>query len=277
MNKARNCIMGVLAGSFVAMGSASSSYGSLVAYYSFNNSAALGNDDSGNGKTLTAVGTPAISSTTGSNGTNAALFQAITGTPSATNPNDAFHYTGTSNFYPDTPNFSLSLTATPSGATAAGNIVRTSTLNLVDNSNNTYSAIFGSSTSLTSTSIPHAAGTATHLVVTFQDPGGVIGAASYLGTATLYIDGVQASTATVTYTPGTSTELFALGDRNTTTNTTPFLGSLDDVAFYDQTLTAAQAVGLSSGTLTPLTVVPEPASLALIGMSGLTLLRKRSR
>ncbi len=51
-------------------------------------------------------------------------------------------------------------------------------------------------------------------------------------------------------------------------------GSLDDVAIYTGNLTAAEIDGLFSGQLAP-TDIPEPGSLALLGLGGLAMLRRR--
>lgn len=50
--------------------------------------------------------------------------------------------------------------------------------------------------------------------------------------------------------------------------------ALDDLAFYTGTLSQAEITGLANGTITPLDI-PEPGSLALMGLGGLLVARRR--
>lgn len=51
-------------------------------------------------------------------------------------------------------------------------------------------------------------------------------------------------------------------------------GALDDLAFYDGTLSAGEITGLANGTLTP-DQIPEPSLLLLLGLGTLGLRRRR--
>lgn len=56
-----------------------------------------------------------------------------------------------------------------------------------------------------------------------------------------------------------------------------FTGGLDNFAFYNFALTASDVTGLNNGTLTPLTVVPEPSRVLLIFGGLLTFAARRKR
>jgi hypothetical protein len=99
------------------------------------------------------------------------------------------------------------------------------------------------------------------------------------GVETLYLDGVQVATNTaVSTTPRDAVNTvaaFALGANLALANgdLKPFIGSIAELRVYDDTTVDPVAL---SNTLSS-TYAPEPGSLALIGVGGLALLRRRRR
>lgn len=97
------------------------------------------------------------------------------------------------------------------------------------------------------------------------------------GTVTVYFDGVLVDTDDVSgiTDPLTATQDLEIGMINGGGSLgASQQGALDDLAFYDGLLDANQIAGLAAGTITPADV-PEPTSLALLGLGGLLVARRR--
>ncbi|HYE21337.1 MAG TPA: LamG domain-containing protein [Tepidisphaeraceae bacterium] len=110
-----------------------------------------------------------------------------------------------------------------------------------------------------------AAGTGWHHLVT-------------MGTGTalvMYWDGVEIKTTpAVTANYGSSTDKFKMGGQVWNATGGHFQGSLDDVAVWNDALTAAQVASLANGSATPLSV-PEPAAVTLVATGALLLTTRR--
>lgn len=87
---------------------------------------------------------------------------------------------------------------------------------------------------------------------------------------TLYIDGLQTNSDTLASGEAVDFEAFVAGaNRN---DSAFFQGTVDDVQFYDEALTASQIAFLNDN---PGQTIPEPTSFALLVLAGGALLRRR--
>ncbi|QNN22314.1 LamG domain-containing protein [Planctomycetales bacterium ZRK34] len=112
-----------------------------------------------------------------------------------------------------------------------------------------------------------------HLAFTYQ--GGVSNGLR------LYINGVDVTTTTSGTLPGTigasGTDPLAAGQvSNAINNDKQFAGLMDELAFYNEILTPYQIASLANG-YSPTSVIPEPASAALLGSLMLMGLSRRRR
>lgn len=105
------------------------------------------------------------------------------------------------------------------------------------------------------------------------------------GTQTLYINGTAyvKTGAPATMNAGDGNATMGIGAKLVVNGTTPvaaidspgyFNGKLDDLTMWDETLTSDQIAAIYADGLNG-TAVPEPGSLALCGLGGLCLLRRR--
>lgn len=88
------------------------------------------------------------------------------------------------------------------------------------------------------------------------------------GLFTAYLDGAEAGSMTKDGTLDASTHFVIGGHRDNTGRN--FHGMIDDVAVFDEVISTNYIGNLASGN-----PVPEPATLMLMGLGGLSLLRKR--
>ena len=256
----------------------------LVSQWNFENPAALG-DDTGplNRDATSVVGTPAYSTNakvgTGALSLNGQSLLAL-GT------NSAASYTGT-NFMDG-----FSVTAwvnidanSPQGPQSAGNPAPYQRIFSKDllGSTTFQGNSWGVGVDLDTTGVQQMLGTTYgrvdrvsvsasllgawhHFGYVFRTTGGVITAVDF------YLDGALLSSQT-TGTTGMAAPLagdaFAIGALNYATNNNfqGFRGLMDDLRIYDHELSASEVSALAA--------VPEPASAALAGMTGLLLLRRR--
>lgn len=91
-----------------------------------------------------------------------------------------------------------------------------------------------------------------------------------------YVDGVLVGTDTAFTVESSQSHPLIFGGVANTAWDRSLDGWMDDVGFYASALTNAEVAGLADGTLSPLSV-PEPASLALVGVFGAGLLARRRR
>ncbi len=95
------------------------------------------------------------------------------------------------------------------------------------------------------------------------------------GLLDLYIDGVFDNTFNYTNVPTfTNLDTTSIGGVLRTTDCCNFLGSIDDVSFWDQDLSAAEISALASGAAA--NAIPEPSS-ALLSLAGLLIVIRRRR
>ncbi len=238
-------------------------------------------DSSGNNNTATAVGTPV--STPGAFGTHKGVT--LNGTSYFTVPNTASSLLGATSltlaaaFNPTVPQTSsggqfwqnAGLIGNEQGGSvndwgmSIGTTGPTATPPLVTTGN--FGVGNPTDVTITSTAInlaaPHV------LVATWKNT----------GVETLYLDGVQVAQNTAVSTNPrdavNTVAAFALGANLALANgdLKPFIGSLAELRVYDDTTIDPVAL---SNTLSS-TYAPEPGSLALIGVGGLALLRRRRK
>lgn len=110
-----------------------------------------------------------------------------------------------------------------------------------------------------------------HLAVTFTASGLNDG----LGTLSYYVDGTLVGTDS-TFTMATTNSFF-FGGQAAGTAERNFIGFMDDMALFDDVLSASDIASLANGTQTPIGLVPEPsrAVLMLISLLGLMMVRRR--
>lgn len=120
--------------------------------------------------------------------------------------------------------------------------------------------------------------TVTSAAIALAKPHVAVATWSNTGVETLYVDGVAVTQNSVSTTPRDASNTvagFALGANLAVVNgdLKPFIGSLAELRVYDDTTVDPVAL---SNTLAA-TYAPEPGSLALIGVGGLALLRRRRK
>lgn len=95
------------------------------------------------------------------------------------------------------------------------------------------------------------------------------------GSVAFYVDGDLEGTNTSAFDFNGNDRRMAIGARYLDTYGFPFDGRIDDVSVWNEALSEAQVDLLAAGA-SPLSLVPEPASLALLAVGGLALLRRRA-
>ncbi len=94
------------------------------------------------------------------------------------------------------------------------------------------------------------------------------------GILDLYIDGTFDTTFNYSGVPAFGTDTTTIGGILRATDCCNFLGSIDDVSFWDQDLSAGEISALASGA--PANAIPEPSS-ALLSLAGLLIVIRRRR
>lgn len=268
--KSNRRLLGFLAGSVLAAMPLATARADVVAYYSFDNTGDLGHDDSGNGFDLTTVGAPtAAAGATASTG-GGVSFDGV---------DDQFYFDSTgaaANIYAGTPELSVSFFAKLDGIVGDQTISRANSsggLTFI-NSNGEhrgFSYTDGGFDSQIDTNVASPTGVYEHLAFVFEDADGSPSAGLFTGTVSFYLNGTLVNTVSnVSYDALDA----ALGIGGRSTGSEFLAGDLDEFAVYDQALTQAQVTGLANGTLSP-SDIPEPASLALLGLGGLMMATRR--
>lgn len=96
------------------------------------------------------------------------------------------------------------------------------------------------------------------------------------GLLDLYIDGTFDSQFDYSSVPGFATDTTTIGGILRATDCCNFQGSIDDVSFWDQDLSASQISALAGGASATSVAIPEPSS-ALLTLGGLLLAIRRRR
>ena len=251
---------------------AATAQGSLVAYYSFDNAAALNADDSGNGANLYNFwDAEPPTATTGQVG-GAALFDG-----DMDGYNTRLSYTSPP-IYPSGA-FSLSTWVKAGEGSAAGDCVTRPGASigggfaiLIDGVTLRWYGVLYNGTGAAAIN-PGTAVTLnqwTHIALTFSPTSGPDGNGVYTGAATIYIDGVQKNSQEMTYKPDGYS--FGLGSRPG--GTAAFNGAIDEFAVFNDVLPGNAVAGLYNGAYTPLTV-PEPCTLAFLAIGSVALLKRK--
>jgi hypothetical protein len=259
------------AGLLIACSATMSKASSLLGYYTFDNSANLGQDSSGNGNDLTVSSSGATYDASAKIGSGALSLDGSAGvlTGNASKLCPAI-----------TTGYSLSFWVQTTDTTSANNgknISRPSAgginASAGGNPTTTYRGGVNSGTSI-NTGV--AESDVWQLIVISYTASG--------GTVNTYVNGTAHGTPATgqTYAAGSGVNGFAIGAQGGSTAgvgiaNTYFFGNLDDFAIYSEPLTQAQSMALYNQTVTPATVdtVPEPALLSFFGVGGLLMLRRR--